>query len=376
MNKFPDIKALPEKGNDVIFYPEINLNESMFNLRETLSSRWIGEGEKVIKFEHAFKSHYKLQGYPVAVNSGTSALHLAYLLAGIQPGDEVIVPVFTCTATNIPLLWIGAKIVFADVNNDLNINFYDVARKITRKTKAIVCVHYGGVPCDMLELKQVADSFGIPIIEDAAQCLGGKYRGEMIGNISDYTCFSFQAVKQLTTGDGGMLVVKDKQKAEKAKRLRWFGIDRKAKQNGIWENDITEIGYKYQMTNIDASIGLAGLKIVDKVLNYRKELFELYAENLKYVDLLGSTSIGRENACWLATILTDANRDKLIQKLSSEHIESGVIHYRNDQYSIFGGKQKFTNMDELENKYLVLPLHTKLTKPDVVRISNAVNKWT
>lgn len=373
MNKFYDIKQLSERENSVIFYPSINYRGAIRNLKDTLRSRWIGEGAKVIKFEHEFKKHYKLTGYPVAVNSGTSALHLAYILAGVKSGDEVIVPVFTCTATTIPLLWIGANPVFADCNKDLNIDIEDLKNKITSKTKAIVAVHYGGVPCDMLKLKSLADKFNIPIIEDAAQCLGGSYHDVTIGNISEFTCFSFQAVKQLTTGDGGMLIVRTKKHEEKAKRIRWFGIDRKAKFNGIWENDIKEIGFKYQMTNISASIGLAGLKIVDKDFNYRKKLFKIYEDNLKYVRLIGSGNGG--NAYWLATIIVPNKRAELIKYLADNRIESGVVHYRNDQYSIFGGRIKLKNMDEIEDKYLILPLHTKLSVKNVKNICDAINNF-
>src|SRR5574343_330525 len=128
MNKFYDIKMLSENKNTVIFYPSVNASGSMRNMSNTLNSRWIGEGDKVVQFEQKFKKHFHLEGYPVAVNSGTSALHLAYILAGIEKGDEVITPVFTCTATNTPLLWMGAKIVFADCDYNLNIDYFDVAR--------------------------------------------------------------------------------------------------------------------------------------------------------------------------------------------------------------------------------------------------------
>ena len=172
----------------------------------------------------------------MSTGSGTDALHLAYILAGIKKNDEVITPVFTCTATNIPLLYIGAKIKFVDADpNTMNICIKDLKKKITKKTKAIICVHYGGIPCDMDEIKKIAKKNKIKVIEDAAQALGGKYNKQNIGTISDFTTFSFQAIKHITTGDGGMLCIKDKKLIEKAKRIRWFGIDRKKKQLGIWK---------------------------------------------------------------------------------------------------------------------------------------------
>jgi len=161
----------------------------------------------------------------------------------------------------------GAKLRFADVDPDtLNMDPKHVERLMTKKTKAIVPVHYGGLPCDMDELQRIADEgWGvIRIIEDAAHALGAVYKGKTIGSISDYTMFSFQAIKHITTGDGGMLSVRHGE-AAKAKRLRWFGIDREAKQDGVWENDIKEIGYKYQMTDISAAIGLAALEDFTKI---------------------------------------------------------------------------------------------------------------
>ena len=156
----------------------------------------------------------------VAVGSGTDALHLSYILAGIKKGDEVICPVFTCTATNIPLLYIGAKIKFADVDpKTLNISIESVKKLITKKTKAIVFVNYGGLPCDLIELNKIAKKKKIKLIQDAAQSLGATYRKRSITRYSDFTIFSFQAIKQITSGDGGMIVFKDKKILKKQEGL-------------------------------------------------------------------------------------------------------------------------------------------------------------
>src|SRR5262249_30354701 len=178
--------------------------------------------------------------------------------------------------------YIGAKIKFVDVDpNTLNISIRDLTSKITARTKAIVCVHYGGLPCDMDAIRALAAQYSIPVIEDAAHALAGAYDGVPVGAISEFTMFSFQAIKQLTTGDGGLLTFKDASLEQKSKRLRWFGIDRTLKQKGIWENDITEIGYKYQMTDIGAAIGLAGLEEFDDTLAYRRTLYRRYVGNLR-----------------------------------------------------------------------------------------------
>ena len=383
-NTFPervsDMPIMEEKsGNINICYPFIGKNAVKY-VTDTLNSRWVGEGPKVKQFESEFANRFGSSRKAIAVGAGTDALHLAYRLADIKPGDEVICPVFTCTATNIPLLYMGAKIVFADVQLDtLNIDVNHVRKLVNEKTKAIVPVHYGGLPCDMDELQSIADEWGIPIIEDAAHAMGATYKGKNIGEISDYTMFSFQAIKHFTTGDGGMLMVKNNEAS--ARRIRWFGIDREAKQGGIWENDIKEVGYKYQMTDIAASIGLAGLEEFDKISNYRKHLFNLYCEELKDfsdVEIVGINKNDREHGAWLFTILVD-NRSELQNKLKSVGIESNQMHFRNDRYTIFKdyweGKV-FPNMDKVENKYLVLPLHHKLSEEDVRKVcSELIGGW-
>jgi perosamine synthetase len=309
----------------------------------------------------------------LSVGSGTDALHLAYMLADLKAGDEVVVPAFTCTATNIPFLYMGVKIKFADVQQGtLNIDPEHVSQLVNEKTKAIVCVHYGGLPCDLKELNETARKFNIPVIEDAAHALGATYNGIPIGAYSAFTMFSFQAIKHITTGDGGMLTFKDDGvRSEKGKRLRWFGIDRSAKQMGIWENDITEVGYKYQMNDVAASMGLAALEEFDEILSHRKQLFTTYEsglQNIPGVKFIGGGYKDREHGAWLCTVLAN-DRENLQRKLRENNVESSQVHYRNDRYSIFGGRRSdLPNMDEIEDKYLVLPLHTKMSTNDVDRV--------
>ena len=291
-----DMPLMEEKqGNINICYPFLG-SKAVEYVTDTLNSRWIGQGPKVELFEQKFKERFCPNREALTVGAGTDALHLSYILSDIKEGDEVICPLFTCTATNIPFLYMGAKIRFADVQPDtLNIDVDHVRKLVNEKTKAIVCVHYGGLPCDMDELQSIADEWGIPIIEDASHALGATYKGKNIGEISDYTMYSFQAIKHISTGDGGMLVVKDKEEAEKAKRIRWFGIDRNAKQKGIWANDIVEVGYKYQMTDVAASIGLAGLEEFDYVLEKRQSLFSLYKKELESFSDVEVVGINRKD---------------------------------------------------------------------------------
>lgn len=359
----------------VLFHPQIPAS-AIERVSKVLSGRWIGQGPLVDEFEKTFENRYGKGKKALAVGSGTDALHLAYILAGLQPGDEVIAPVFTCTATNIPFLYMGVKIVFADVDpNTMNLNIEHVRQLITEKTKAIVCVHYGGLPCEMDALTELSKTYNIPIIEDAAHALGATYKGKVVGEISPFTLYSFQAIKHITTGDGGLLLLPE-DLHEKAKRIRWFGIDRSAKQKGIWENDITEVGYKYQMTDIGAAMGLAGLEEFDAVLAFRQSLFKAYEEQLGTlpdVKFIGGGYTDRTHAAWMCTIHIE-NRKGLWQKLRDNRIESAQVHYRNDRYSIFGGQVegRFPNMDAIEDKYLVLPLHPKMKLEDVTYITNVI----
>lgn len=372
-DEFPLMET--KKGNIVLFHPHIASN-SLEEIEDTLSTRWIGQGPKVEKFEKMFKQRFTNGNSVIAVGSGTDALHLAYLLADIKKDDEVVVPVFTCTATNIPFLYIGAKLKFADVQVDtLNIDVNHVRKLVNEKTKAIVCVHYAGLPCDMNELHEIADEYNIPVIEDAAHALGATYNGIPIGAVSDFTMFSFQAIKHITTGDGGLLSFKDTSLLEKSKRLRWFGIDRAAKQGGIWENDIYEVGYKYQMTDLAACLGISALNEFDNIINLRQQLFQEYVDGLKNVPgikVIGANVQDRTHAAWLITVLVEKRID-LVRKLHENQIESAQVHYRNDRYSIFGGRRNdVPNMDLVEDKYLVLPLHTKMDPADVQRVCDVI----
>lgn len=376
---FKELPLMSEKKGVNLFYPYIP-SKAHLALKKTLSTRWIGQGPMVEKFEKEFSKQFLNKNECLAVGSGTDALHLAYLLAGIKSGDEVITPVFTCTATNIPLLYIGAKIKFADINpHTMNIDIDSVKKIITKKTKAIICVHYGGIPCEMKGLIEISKKYNIPIIEDAAQALGAEYYNKKIGEIGDYTAFSFQAIKHITTGDGGMLCLKNRQ-INKAKRLRWFGIDRSKKQLGVWKNDIKEIGYKYQMTDIGACVGYYGLLDFKKVLQHRRTIYNIYIEKLsqnKKIQIIHDFDKRSVSAAWIFTIALK-EKDYLQKKLREKNIETNQVHFRNDKYSIFkkfAKNIKFPNMDFLENKYLVLPVHTKMNFLDAEYIADQINKY-
>ena len=377
---FKDFPLIKESKKTVTqFYPHIPKSASKA-VQKVFKGRWIGQGPLVDKLEIIFSKKFANNMSSVAVGSGTDALHLAYILSNIKKGDEVICPVFTCTATNIPLLYLEAKIKFADIDpKTFNIDLKSVKKLITKKTKAIVFVNYGGLPCNLSELVKIAKKNKLILIQDAAQSLGATYKKKHITSFADFTIFSFQAIKQISSGDGGMLVIKNKKLLKKAKRIRWFGIDRLAKQGGTWENDIKEIGYKYQMTDIGAALLLDSIKEFKFFKNKRRKIFEIYKKELKNntnVTIVDDESLSG-HANWLFTILLD-KKDFLQKKLRKVGIETNQVHFRNDRYSIFKKfikNKKFKNMDEVEDKYLVLPIHTKMKTSDAKFIAKKINSF-
>ena len=351
--------------------------------RRQLDQQFIGQGPKVDEFERLFEERISHSHKAIAVNSGTSALHLAYILAGIKDGDEVVGPVFSCSASFSGLLYQRAKVVFADINKDnLNLNpdhVEELFKERGERIKAIVVVHYGGYLVDLDRIHSIAKKWNVPVIEDAAQAIGAVYKGKNVGEISQYSCYSFQAIKSLTVTDGGMLTIEDPILEEKAKRIRWFGIDRKAKFEERWKKDIWEVGYKYQMTDVEAVMGIEGLLRIDKVLNHSEELFRAYVKGLDGVSgirVMNKEVLDNKDdikpTYWLCTIEVDRKED-FKKKLVENNIDTNETHFRCDRYSVYGGRvYNCPNMDYLEERYLLLPMHQHVTLEDVDRIVKVI----
>lgn len=323
-------------------------------LEKVLYSGYIAEGEPVYDFERQFSKQFDLP-YALALHSGTDALHLALLLAGVGIGDEVISTALTAEPTNIAITMVGARVVWGDVDYSTGlINPTSVRSLITEKTKAIILVHYAGMVCDMNEFNKISKEFNIPIIEDAAHALGSKYNGEYVGKNSRYTIFSLQAIKHMTTVDGGFLSFSSADQLQRAKRMRWFGLD---KGKSRLENDITETGYKYAMNNVNATIGLVQIKYIDAIL-------KKYIENGKYLDQNLSNISGvdlvkyydnTEPSYWLYTMKIQ-DRDKFIDLMTRHNISASPLHYRNDLHSIFkSSKSYLPNLDKFYSEMVHIP---------------------
>jgi perosamine synthetase len=342
-----------------------------------LRGGWLSEGKHVKQFESAFCDKF-LVPHALALNSGTAALHLAMLGAGVGPGDEVILPAQTFVATATTVLQAGGTPVFADLQpGGPNLDPVDVERRVTPRTKAIAVVHYGGYPCDMDEINALAKRHGIKVIEDAAHALGASYRGRPVGTLGDFAIFSFQAIKQLTTGDGGMLVCRNVEDHQVAYRRRWFGIDRanrKPSPLGAPEWDISELGFKYHMNDIAAAMGLAQLEVFAEAQARREALSRRYrAElaNVTGVSLLQEKA-DRVNACWLFTLCVE-RRLEFIQALNSRGVEAAVWHQRIDRNTLFGGKwPDLPNQAAFNAEQVSIPCRATLSDDEVNAVQSAV----
>jgi dTDP-4-amino-4,6-dideoxygalactose transaminase len=346
--------------------------EAIEEVGEVLRTRFIGQGPKVDLFEKEFCKFFNVKN-ATAVNSGTSALETAYDLINLKAGDEVISTPLTCTATNLPLVRRGVKIIWADIDpNTLCINPQDVYNKLSQKTKAVIQVHLGGIEAQVEDLS-FANYGYIPRISDACQALG-IFEG-------DYTCISFQAIKHITTIDGGMIICPNAKEARDAKLWRWFGIDREKKVANNWQSyterqmtfDIELPGAKRHMTDVSAVMGLVGLKYYEKGIEYRKKLFDLYKENLKDIDGIKIID-GPKNVYWLFTILVE-RRDDFAKKMFEADIDTNMVQIRNDIYKVFGGKKAdLPILNSIESKYLSLPIGMHISEDDVNYITSTIRK--
>jgi len=346
-------------------------------LQEVFDSGMITEGTYSDKFEKMFGEYVSNDNCSL-LNSCTSALTLAYHMAGVGPGDEVISTPMTCMATNEPIDTLGAKIVWADIDPSTgNIDPESIKKSITSKTKAIVGVHWAGQPFEIEEINSIASEHGIKVIEDAAHATGATFKGAPIGSHSDYVCFSFQAIKHLTTVDGGALCSKSKEEDLRIKKLRWFGLDRKFK-GSKWSQDITESGFKFHMNNVNASIGIKQMSYIEGIINGHKENHRFYQDNITNPKITKMRENDySESSCWIYTVLAE-DREGLQKYLSEKGIASDPVHVRNDNYSVFKEffpKKPLVGADEFCSKHLNIPVGWWVSKEDREYIVEAINGY-
>ncbi|MDR1898318.1 MAG: DegT/DnrJ/EryC1/StrS family aminotransferase [Prevotellaceae bacterium] len=353
------------------FFPPAK--ELMPELEKVIYGGYVAEGEYVYAFEQKF-GEYVSNPYSLSLNSGTAALHIALMLAGVGKGDEVISTALTAEPTNVAIKLTGAKVVWGDV--DIQTGLLDpksVREKISHRTKAIMLVHYAGMVCNLDEFNKIAAEYNIPLIEDAAHALGSRYNKKPIGSNASYTVFSLQAIKHMTTVDGGFLCVKDKSAFDKGRLKRWFGLD---KTKARLENDITEAGYKYHMNNVNATIGLVQMRHI-------KEIVAKYIDNGKFYDnalknIPGVETLhyypNTESSYWLYTMKVDRRSD-FIKVMEANGITASELHLRNDRHSIFAeSKIELPQLDEFYKKMVHIPCGWWITKEDREKIVETIQK--
>lgn len=346
---------------------------------DTLRSTRISAGAKADLFETNLTKYGLIN--PVTVNSGTVTMQLALLAAGVGPGDEVIISAQTFIATGMAVLYVGAKPVFADIDlQDGNMSVKSFVEKITSKTKAVIPVHWAGYPCDMDSINFIANSCNIAVIEDAAHAFGATYNGHMIGSISRFTSFSFQAIKHLTTGDGGALCCKNDSDAKLIKRLRWFDIDRENTRTGFLGErvyDAVNIGYKYHMNDIAATLGIENLKHIDMRLNRVRTIAKKYESELKDVSSvkLMQYQSNRQSSYWLFPLLVE-DRDDFIKHMQTKNIPVSVVHQGIDDNSIFGGmRNDLPNQRKFDAHQIHIPIHDALTDKQIEIIIKTIKEF-
>lgn len=335
----------------------------MPQLEERIYSGYIAEGDAVVEFESQL-SELLESPYCLTVNSGTAALHIALNLIGVNEGDEVISTALTAEPTNTTILLTGANVVFADVDIETGlISPESIEANITPNTKAIMVVHYAGMVCDMESINKISVKYNIPVIEDAAHAFLSRYDGKYIGSNSPYTCFSFQAIKHLTTIDGGLLCLKNEEEYVRARKMRWFGLDKRIAR---MDNDISEAGYKYHMNNINATVGLVQLQ-------YLKENVFKYIENGSFYDhalqgVQGVTLLPYYNktepSYWLYTLKVK-RREDFIRMMEENGIVASPLHLRNDRHSVFNAITGRTpNLDRFYEEFVHIPCGWWLSEVD------------
>lgn len=356
-------------------------NSEIAGVVDTLKSNWLTTGPKVRKFEEKF-SGYVNAPYAAALNSGTAGLHLALIALGVKKGDSVITTPYTFCATANVVLECKAKLILADVKeDDYNIDPYEIGKKINKKVKVVMPVHIGGLPADMDEIKAIARKNRSYIVEDAAHALSAEYKGKKVGSFGDISVFSFYATKNITTGEGGMITTRNKKLKDLIAVLGLHGIGKDAWKRytaeGSWYYEVTHLGYKYNMTDMQAALGLAQLKIADKLLDLRVKIAGIYDREFKNLDGIGTLKPqnNKVNARHLYMIRINdkalkIGRNRFIDELKKANIGTSVhfipVHLHPYYRKTFGFKPSdFPVATKLYGQSLSLPIYPKMSKSDI-----------
>ncbi|MEA2088651.1 MAG: UDP-4-amino-4,6-dideoxy-N-acetyl-beta-L-altrosamine transaminase [Patescibacteria group bacterium] len=365
----------------MIQYGKQSIDKNDINvILKTLKSDWLAQGPKVFEFEKALAKYCGAK-YAIAVCNGTTALHLAYLTAGFKKNNEIITTPNTFVATSNMLLACGAKPIFCDIKLDnYNIDENKIEKLITKKTKAIVPVHFAGQPCEMEKINKIAKKYKLLVIEDACHALGAKYKNNKIGNCkySDMAVFSFHPVKPITTGEGGAILTNNKKYYDKLILLRNHGIYKD--KNG--KNIMTELGYNYRLTDIQSSLGISQLKKLNNFIKKRRQIIKWYKNELRNVEeIILPAELSNNYSGWHLHVIRTKNsktRDKLSTYLKNKKIGINFHYpavYSHPYYKKIGYKIKLKKMEEYHNSCITLPCHTLLKRKNIKYICDVIKKF-
>lgn len=370
------------ENSEFISYGRQSIDEDDINaVINTLRSSFLTQGPKIEEFEKAIAEYVGVK-YAVAFSNGTAALHGACYAAGIGEGDEVITTPITFAASANCVRYVGGTVVFADIDSKTyNIDSIDIEKKITAKTKAIIPVDFTGQPVDIDVINKIAKKHNLVVIEDGAHSLGATYKGSKVGTRADMTMFSFHPVKPITTGEGGIIVTNNEVYYKKLLKFRSHGIERTtyADSQGGWYYEMTDLGYNYRMTDIQAALGLSQIKKLDSLIDRRREIASFYTEAFKKIPgiIIPEQQPDTESGWHLYMIqLKDADRKRVFDKMREANIGVHVHYipvYWHPYYQNLGYKRGICPIaEEWYERALTLPIHPSLTNDQITYIINTL----
>jgi perosamine synthetase len=356
--------------------------EEIEEIKKVFATGWLGLGSTVYEFENTVKGYLNAK-HVIAVNTGTSALHISLDAFGIGPGDEVIVSSLTFCASVQAITALGATPVFCDVKDeDLNMDIEDVKSRITSRTKAVMPVHYCGNTCDMDELLGIAEKKGILVVEDAAHAFGSSYKGRKIGSFGHVTCFSFDPIKNITCGEGGAVALPDEKKAEEIRRKRILGIDRdtwhRYKNERVWFYEVTTQGYRYHMSNVNAAIGLAQFRKLGMFIKRKRDIVKFYNEQLSLIKGIKILEWKLEETAPFSYVIRvpGDRRDELIYFLKERGVGAGVHYVPNHLQPYFRKYSKPLPVTEKVYAQIVsLPLYYDMREDDINLVVESLREF-
>lgn len=356
-------------------------------VKKVFATGWLGMGSFVYEFEKKIESYLGAK-HAIATNTGTTAIHMALSVIGVGPGNEVIVPSLTFAGSVQPIINLGAKPVFCEVEPDtLNIDAGDAEKRITGKTKAIIVVHYGGMACDMRKISRIAKKRKIFVVEDAAHAFGSSYKGRKIGSFGNIACFSFDPIKNLTCGEGGCVTTNNSKLVETLRRRRFLGISKdtwaRYKNKRSWFYEVVTEGYRYHMSNINAAIGLVQFGRFEKFIDKKKKIIKEYDNffrGIKGIALLNRNYT--ECAPFNYTIKISAEnksskkRDKFIEYMKKNGVSVGINYIPNHIHPFFRKfKARLPVTEGVWKEIVSLPLYYDMRREEIEKVKRSVKSF-